>query len=343
MTVNKDDDFEKIRDFAVKFGEQLAEQSELVPDILSSPEIIGGMGMNEVLVKEEESAERAEELAEFGEEIAAKARESKSYEELLETFVEVSEDFWGPVTVDPEAPDEIKEKHIGLQYWIYGTGMVSTLDDMAGTENADVILEFINDLEEQEYLSETSSAVFLFLAKDEDYLLKFGNQFTRKVQSLVEQVEKYGNHDERDLDALIKMGEECGPLVETAIPPAIMIIHFLETGELHFDRAEDMNLRDSIDYIRGFEPLAPIGEAFNVDYRNAFHHGGKTGGCTPNYLRSNVRLEYQKGGEIRSETLDGEAFEEVVLQMVSVVVSLFLLPFFIITGHTTAEIELTGE
>lgn len=233
--------------------------------------------------------------------------------------------------------------HIG--HYLFGIcgNFLDELDELTQTDNHDELFEMLVDLEQQDMLSRASSLCFLLFVDDQDFLFKYGNTVYQELPELIDELEQIVPQEEPKVNELISLYRPWGPLCETAIPPVISLIHYLEDGEIHFDKAEEMNLNDNVGYIEDFPLLSEVGARLNVNLRNAVSHGGKNAGYNHNRLTGEIKMWYLEGQERQEEHYTVEEFRQIVIETLASVVTLFLIPLYLVAGHACIEITEAVE
>jgi len=233
--------------------------------------------------------------------------------------------------------------HIG--HYLFGIcgNFLDDLDELTQTDNHDELFEMLVDLEQQDMLSRASSLCFLLFVDDQDFLFKYGNTVYRKLPELIGDLEQIIQQEEPEVNELIRLYRSWGPLCETAIPPVLSLIHYLEDGEINFDKSEDMKLSDSVDYIESFPLLSEVGSRLNVNLRNAVSHGGKNADYNYNQLTGKIKMWYLEGQERQEEHYTVEEFRQIVIETLAAVVTLYLIPLYLVAGHACIEITKAVE
>lgn len=238
--------------------------------------------------------------------------------------------------------DNYKQNSLHIGHYLFGIccKFLDELDELAQTDNHDELFEMVEELERQDMLSRASSLCFLLFVNDQDFLFKYGNTFYQELPELIDSLEDIVQNEEPQINKLISLYRSWGPLCETAIPPIMTLIYYLEDGEVHFDKSEEMNLNDSVDHIKNFSLLSQVGSQLNVNLRNAVSHGGKNAGYNHNPLTGEIKMWYLEGQERQDKSFSVEEFQQVVIETLAAVVTLFLVPLYLVAGH--ACIEITG-
>lgn len=239
-------------------------------------------------------------------------------------------------SIDEEINDETT--HIG--HYLLGIcgEFLDKLDKLAQTNNHEELFGMLVDLSQQDMLSRASSLSFLLFVDDQDFLFKYANTFYQELPELIDELEQIARQEEPEVNKLIRLYRSWGPLCETAIPPVISLIHYLEDEEIDFDKAEEMKLNDSVRYISDFPLLSQVGSELNVNLRNAVSHGGKNAGYNYNQLTNNIKMWYLESQERQEKEYTVEEFRQIVVETLAAVVTLFLVPLYLVAGHACIEI-----
>lgn len=315
-----------------------------ISDTLASPEIAGELGKSETFISEDERQEFEERIEVLIDDLKNITKQASSYSDLVASLLQMSDQSTFEMDLKrDEDGNEQDSLHIG--HYLFGicVRFLDELDELTKTDNHDELFEMLVDLERQDMLSRASSLCFLQFVDDQDFLLKYGNTVYQKLPELIEDVEQIIQQEEPEVNELISLYRSWGPLCETAIPPVISLIHYLEHGEIDFNKAEEMKLNDSVDYIESFPLLSEIGSELNVNLRNAVSHGGKNAGYNYNKLTGEIKLWYLEGQERQEEHYTVEEFRQIVIETLAAVVTLFLIPLYLVAGHACIEITKAVE
>lgn len=322
----------------------LENDATLVSDTLASPEVAGELGKNETFISENERQEVEQEIKELADDLRKATKQTSNYSELVESLVRMSKqptfDFH---LVNEGNTNNQNPLHIG--HYLFGVccDFLDELDKLTQTNNHDELFGMLEDLERQDMLSRASSLCFLLFVNDQDFLFKYGNTFYQELPEMINKLEQIVQQEESQISELISLYRSWGPLCETAIPPVISLICYLEDGEVHFDKSEEMSLKDSVDHIESFRLLSQVGSRLNVDLRNAVSHGGKNAGYNHNPLTGEIKMWYLEGQERQVKSFSVEEFHQVVIETLAAVVTLFLVPLYLVAGHACIEITSAVE
>lgn len=315
----------------------MEQNAELVPDILSSPEVAGKLGCTSTFIESSQKATVKEGISDFADRMQDIATEAESYPELLERIINLSHDVGFKEEVEADTNDT-NQPHIGFTFLGVCMEFLDDLDELSETENHDPISDFVDKLHQQERLGEASSLLFLYFASNDEFLYKYGNTFQRELQRIVDDLEELSEAEDPDPEWLIEVYRPWGSLCETALPPVLAVLLFLFEGEVNFKKAEEMNFKDSVSKIREEPSLRPIGERLHVDLRNSLSHGGTAGGYRPNPITEEITFWFERDGEEEQLTMSVDEFQEYVIETLSAVIALFVLPLYTVSSHACIEI-----
>lgn len=180
--------------------------------------------------------------------------------------------------------------------------------------------------------------LFLYFASNDEFLYKYGNTFQRELQRIVDDLGELSEAEDPDPGWLIGVYRPWGSLCETALPPVLAVLLFLFEDEIDFEKAEEMNFKDSIAKIREEPSLRPIGERLHVDLRNSLSHGGTARGYRPNPITEEITFWFERDSEEEQLTMSVDEFQEYVIETLSAVIALFVLPLYTVSSHACIEI-----
>jgi len=277
-------------------------------------------------------------VQEIAEDLKTSAKQAENYSEFIANLLEAANDSVFEKKVSSVDQQEQQHDHIGLMLLGICGDFLDELDELVGTNNHDVLCDMVDNLDQQDVLSTVSSLCFLFFLNDQEFIFSYGNTFSRELPEIVEKIDQIIQNDDTGFDELVDLCRRWGPLCETAIPPVIASIHYLEDGDIDLGKSEEMSLNDCIGKVQEFSLLAPVGSKLNSNLRNAVLHGGKNGGYNLNPITNEIKIRYEEGEETKTEVYNKDEFEKIVVEMLASVVTLFLVPLYFIASHAAIEI-----
>lgn len=322
----------------MQFAEQLDESAETVSETLSSPEIAGQLGQSQTFIDKSNQAEVTSHINELADDLKTSAEQAENYSDLIANLLEASNDSIFENKISSENKKNRQHGHIGLLLLGICGDFLDDLDELTGTSSHDLLCDMVDNLYQQDVLSTVSSLCFGFFVSDPQFVFKYGNTFSRELPKVVDKLDQIVQGDSTEFDELVDLYRRWGPLCETAIPPVITSIHYLENGKVDLEKADDMSLNDCVGWIEKFSLLAPVGSRLNVNLRNAVLHGGKNAGHNPNPLTNEISIWYKEGQETKTEVYSKDEFEKIVVESLASVITLFLLPLYLISSHAAIEI-----
>ncbi|SHL19755.1 hypothetical protein SAMN05444342_3225 [Haladaptatus paucihalophilus DX253] len=265
---------------------------------------------------------------------------AEDYPELMSSLIDLASDFGFDEELKENAEVNQQHPHLGLILLHACCTSLQDLDELSQLDNYEPASKFIDKLDNQDFLSNASSIILFYLASDREFLLRYGRAINQDIPRAVAELRAISNSESiSDPDHLVDVFRPWGSLCETSIAPLTVVLGLLENKVVDFEKPKDMSFRDSVDQVRSFPTLEPLGKRLDIDLRNSLSHGGPDGGYSPNPITNQIQFWFKKNGKVQTRSMNFAEFEECVVETLSAVVALSLLPLYIISTHACIEVS----
>lgn len=321
-------DLEPARTLYETVGEELTDNPQLVTDVLSSPEQMGNLGLNNTILNNPQNEGAIDIIKKFGELLRESAETAEDYGELLDSIVE------DPLTTPPIEnrfllPPFSDKSNIGDYLFRSLIYLLQGVDEKSDTTNELAFMSLVNSFEIQGCLNKHARLCLQVLQNDIEI---YSNDF-RKISPLFE-ILVICKYDPKE-DNWRQLLRRAGPVLETALTPVVALIDYLNEDKFQPERVqEEYAFADKVQKVSEFEPLEEVIN-YPEDYtlRNAVSHGGS---ARLDYNKLKERWKVQTDN--REYELSNSEFQERALRFAAASISLMTFPLYLVSANTTVEV-----
>lgn len=299
---------------------------------------MGNLGLQDTWLDNPRDEEAVSVVRAFGELLATAANEAEDYNDLVDRIAE------DPLTNSP-LPDDLSlsplcdRSNMADYLWRGLILFLEEVDDHAGTENEQLFMNIVTDLEEQQLLHKGAGICMSALSYKIKTVEMYSSHLMTEVPSLFDQLIMCGEKSEStptESDWL-NLLRQAGTVLETSLPPVVTLIEFTQpNGEDNSDIGDirEWDFATQVEQVSNFGPLADIIDyRIEYDLRNGAAHGGETrlwrNDCTETW---NMKTDHD------DRELSTAEFQTRARRVVAASIGLYLFPLYLVSASGVVNI-----